>query len=166
MKVIKSQEADAVRNLLMVLGFLHLLSIVVELFLYNIAISMIFTELVYLWLAYYCYMTMSPGFLWAYIVLLLIGTGIGVLGVLSIGGWFLVYIGQLAADGFLAYSLGMAVKEWGNSKHQSKDEARRAEEAKQPTGDELKRLMDGDVEAQVVNKVSEKVALNLIEGVQ
>ena len=39
---------------------------------------------------------MSDSLIWAYMVLLALNGVLGVFSVFSVGGWFLIYIGQLA----------------------------------------------------------------------
>ena len=161
MRKLDSEEAEAVRTTLMMLGFLHIVSIALEIFLYNFKVSMLFTEGVYLWLAYYCYMTMSSMFLWLYIGLMVIGTGLGLFNVFSIGGWFIIYLAQVAADGWLAYSLILAVKEWSNSKHEPKKKA--AKEAAQKDEESKSQEPVGNIQDQIVNKVSKNVADQLLK---
>ena len=59
---------------------------------------------------------MSSFMIWLYIILFAIGTGYGVLSIFSVEGWFIIYIGQLAADAFIIFNLGKAMHAWKDSK--------------------------------------------------
>ena len=76
----------------MLLGFFHMLAFVCELFLYNLMISALATELFMLWLCFYCFMTMNNIVLYVYIAILFLSGGFGVLSILQAGGWFIIYI--------------------------------------------------------------------------
>lgn len=56
------------RTHLKVMIGIHCLMLVLELFFYNLLLTMVLTEIFYLWLCYYCYMTLSKCPLICYIV--------------------------------------------------------------------------------------------------
>ena len=72
MKKYRAREALKVRDHLMVMIFLHFLFLIFECFVYNVISSLIVGEMLYLYLAYYCYMTLSPCTCWTYVVLMFI----------------------------------------------------------------------------------------------
>ena len=90
----------------------HMVFIAFEIMLYNFMFSMFISEIFYFWLCYQVYMTMNKFALYAYIGILFIAAVVGVFSLLSIGGWFLIYIGQLAGYGFGAYNLVLKMNEW------------------------------------------------------
>lgn len=116
MRNIEDEAGQTVRTWLILAGIVHAASIFLEILLYGIPISMIFSEVVFLWLTYWCYMQMSSFMIWLYIVLFAIGTAYGVFSIFDVGGWFIIYIGQLAVDAFIIFNLGKAMHAWKNSK--------------------------------------------------
>ena len=87
----------------MALGGFHIIALVCEIFLYNFMFSAIFSEAFYLWLCFYAFMSFSSMVIYAYIGFLFLGGGMGVLSIFNAGGWFLIYIAQLAGYIFGGY---------------------------------------------------------------
>ena len=83
----------------------HIIAVVVEVLMYNFVISMFVTELVLGYLCLYAYMKFTSPLIYLYIALLGINVVFGVFSLFSVGGWFLIYIGQLAAFGYGDYFL-------------------------------------------------------------
>ena len=91
-KPTKNPDGDKLRNMLLAFFLFHLVCIFLEIFMYNLLISMIFTEAFYAWLAYFCFMTMMSTAIYIYIGLLFLAAGLGILNIFAVGGWFLIYI--------------------------------------------------------------------------
>ena len=98
----------------------HVAFIACEIFLYNTVISLIFSDLFYAWLAYYAYMTMSNTAIYAYMAVMFLAAVLGVFQLLTVGGWFLIYIGQLACYGYAGYELYLIMKTYSAAKEKKK----------------------------------------------
>ena len=92
--------AIKVRTHLQLCVGMHCLAFVAEVLLYDWVISMMFTECFLAWLAFYASQKMSETIVWVYMVLLGLNGVLGVFSIFTVGGWFLIYIGQLAAYAF------------------------------------------------------------------
>ena len=98
--VLDNAYAIKVRTHLQLCVGMHCLAFVLEVLMYDWVISMMFTECFLAWLAFFASMKMSETIIWVYMVLLGLSGVLGVFSLFSVGGWFLIYIGQLAAYGF------------------------------------------------------------------
>ena len=101
---VEGNEPKKIRTVLIAMLIAHFVFLGCELFLYPI-LSLIFSDIFYAWLCYYCYQTMNTCALYLYMVVLGLGCILGVMQLLSVGGWFLIYLGQLACYGYAAYNL-------------------------------------------------------------
>ena len=110
------KEGEKLRTVLLFLLFAHIVFLACEIFLYNTSIALIFSELFYCWLNYFAYQTMNSVALYLYIVVLGLACGLGVLQLLSVGAWFLIYLGQLAAYGYGAYELWNRMQAYSSAK--------------------------------------------------
>ena len=94
----------------------HIIAVVVEVLMYNFVISMFVTELVLAYLCLYAYMKFTSPLIYLYIALLGINVVFGVFSLFSVGGWFLIYIGQLAAFGYGDYFLVLKFQAYQRAK--------------------------------------------------
>ena len=92
-KALELKEGEKVRSVLLMMLMAHVTFLACEVFLYNTVVSLIFSDMFYAWLAYFAYMTMSNTAIYGYMVVLGLAAVLGVFQLLSVGGWFLIYIG-------------------------------------------------------------------------
>ncbi len=71
-KKIKAREAEKLRDHFTFLMLGHIIFLLLEVFVYNPVFSIISSEVIYLWLSYYCYMTLNNCAIWSYIILMMI----------------------------------------------------------------------------------------------
>ena len=99
----KTEHHKKVRNWLLLMVICHSVFVLMECIVYDLILSLVVSECFRAWLAYYSYMTLSTCACWGYICIAMLSTGFGVFNVFSVGGWFLIYIGQLAVQGYGAF---------------------------------------------------------------
>ena len=168
-KEVPGNEAKKIRTTLMIMLFAHIGFLCCELFLYNTMISQMFSEMFYGWLCYYCFQTMNTCALYSYMVVLGLAAVLGVLNILFVGGWFLIYIGQLAVYCLCAYHLWGRMQKYTAEKNGVKQDKKKKKKGnKEP----LNQQSDDDNEAvggqnfqdKIANQVSDKVAANIIKS--
>ena len=76
------KEGTALRGYIILLGLMHILFIVAEIWIYDSFYLALF-ELVRLWLCYYCYITLGRIPINIYMIYLVVGAGLGIFSVLS-----------------------------------------------------------------------------------
>ena len=100
-KKVRLKEGLELRTHLKIMMCIHVTLLVLELFFYNLLLTMVFGEILYLWLCYYCYMTMNKCSLVTYICLLVISlTQFMRVFDVGLGMSMLLYVAQL---GLVAY---------------------------------------------------------------
>ena len=100
MKKYKADKARYLRNWLARMLFSHILFTFLEVFYFHIMWSTVLPELLYMWVCFQSYMTLSRRFCWVYIVLMCLAPLSGLFNVQEIyheGGFLqaLLYIAQL-----------------------------------------------------------------------
>ena len=98
MRPVKEKSGKKIRTVFMAMLVGHMGFMACELLLYNLMVSLLFSECVYMWLCYFCYQTMNTVAIYAYIVVLGLACPLGVLNLLGTGGWFIIYLGQLSEN--------------------------------------------------------------------
>ena len=114
---------------------MHCICFFLEVFMYYWIISMMCTELFLGWLAYYAHMTMDMSVVYCYLVLLTINGLMGVFSIFSVGGWFMLYIGQECAYAAAVYFLYLKIMQFREHKKDAKKEGKEGKSEKKPTGD-------------------------------
>ena len=114
---------------------------------------------------------MSESIIWCYMVILALNGVLGVFSIFSVGGWFLIYIGQLAGYGAADYFLFLKMQK---RKDVKKDKsAAKKDKTKEDTSSKLdlesaKGLVSGDplkaAKDQLADQATKQVANNLIEA--
>ena len=94
----------------------HCIFVLMEVIVYDLILSLVVSECFRAWLAYFCYMTLSTCSCWCYLVVAGLSTVFGVFNVFSVGGWFLIYIGQLAVQGYGAFMVFQSMQEKSQKK--------------------------------------------------
>jgi hypothetical protein len=89
MKKYKASEARKLRDFIAKLLFFHLLFAFLEVFLYDIQISLIGAELFYMWVCYYCYMTLNKCTCFFYVFLMFVAPVSGIIALFKVGSGFL-----------------------------------------------------------------------------
>ena len=83
----------------------HCFAVVIEILMYNFIISMFVTEIILGYLCMYAYMKFTTPLIYLYVFLLGVNVVFGIFSLFSVGGWFLIYIGQLVCFGYGDYFL-------------------------------------------------------------
>ena len=159
---VEGKEAERVRQWLLLLGAFHGVALCCDIFLYSTMFSAIFSEIFYAWLCFYCFMTFSSMAIYIYIGLLFVGSGMGILSIFSAGGWFLIYIGQLAGYAFGAYQLFVFLKFYNDAK-EKRAKGIDVESGPQKSAAEMAKETAGSLSNKIVEKASEKVAENIMK---
>lgn len=85
MKKFRAREAEKVREHLSFMIFAHCCFLFLEVMVYNVLVTMVISEVFYLWLVYYAYMTLSECMVYSYIGLMFIAPVTGIFRVLDVG---------------------------------------------------------------------------------
>lgn len=102
MKKYRAREAEKMREHVSFMLFGHVVFLIFEIFVYPFSINLIASELLYIWVLYYGYMTLNACAVYAYIAMMVIAPVNGLLkfGQLAFGMKIFLYILQLAIYGF------------------------------------------------------------------
>ena len=125
-----SMHGRTVRTIMKVCVAMHLLFFSFELFLYDWIFSMMFTELFLGWFAYFCAMKMNRAMIVCYAICLAIHGFLGIMGVIDVGGWFLVYMCQIGVYGLVLWWLFLEYMKWGDKEKESKQKKKEEAAAK------------------------------------
>ena len=85
MKKVSGREAEKVREHLSFMVFAHCFFLMLELFFYNMLVTMVLWEVFYLWLVYYSYMTLHECATYGYIGVMFLAPATGILRTLDVG---------------------------------------------------------------------------------
>ena len=85
MKKFRGREAEKIREHLSFMVFAHGCFLFLEIFCYNMLVTMVISEIFYLWLVYYCFMTLNECATYSYVALMFMAPVTGVFRVLDVG---------------------------------------------------------------------------------
>jgi hypothetical protein len=85
MKKFYGREAEKIREHLSFMVFAHCCFLFLEIFCYNILVTMVVSEIFYLWVVYYSFMTLNQCSTYSYIALMFTAPVTGVFRILDVG---------------------------------------------------------------------------------
>lgn len=102
MKKYRAREARKLREFIAHMLFAHILFAFLEIFVYNFLVLTFATELVFMWVCYYSYMTLNKCACCVYICLMFTAPVSGIMGIFNVGKGIkpFLYLGQLCIYGY------------------------------------------------------------------